>query len=501
MKTPDILFHKKAESVVLPYILASIAIFAVACICYLFQPFISYHSVALILLFTISVFPLFFRYGPVLLSAAISALIWNFFFIPPLFTFYIASLEDLLTFSMYFIISTITGILTSRIHKQERGARLREKRTQALYSMTRELSVAESLDEVIKIAINKLESFFNVDIILLLADDHGKLLKKNYSSNEYIINDEEYRIANWTFSNQNPSGKFTKTLSASEFKYYPLSTPRLFAGVVGLSSSYQFVREQEVLFQTFIYQIASAIEREILNEKAKKTLLLTESERLYETLFNSISHELKTPLATIMAATENLMDLNILKNTEISHQLVDEINIANNRLHRLVANLLDMSRLESGMLKLNLNWHDLSDLINQVLKSLKNELSNHPVSVKMEEDLPLVKIDFALIEQAISNILINCAHYTPSGSQILIELSSDPENLKLSISDNGPGFPEENIIKVFEKFYRLPGTGTGGTGLGLSITKGFIEAHNATITVQNRRNGGAVFKINFLLTN
>jgi two-component system sensor histidine kinase KdpD len=488
-------FFYKFENGFLPYLVSSFIIFFVAFFCYLFQPYISYHSVSLILLFTVSILPLLFSPGPVLLSAAFSALIWNFLFIPPLFTFYIAKLEDLLTYAMYFIIAITTGVLTSRIHKQERDARLREKRTLALFSMTKELSGAVSLEQVVSIAIKNLKDFFNIDVIILLTDDHGKLSNKAFSSNSYQLSVKEFNIANWTFSNQKQAGRFTSTLTESEFKYYPLSTPRLDSGVIGLIDTYQFSNEMEIVFQTFIYQVASAIEREILNEKAKKSMLLSESERLYETLFNSISHELKTPLATTMAATENLLDINILKNIEMSTQLVEEIHIANNRLNILVANLLDMSRLESGMLKLNQNWQDLTDLISQVLKRLKKELSGHIIKLEIEDDLPLIKIDFTLLEQALLNILINASVYTPEGSEIEILAVKSEESIKLAISDNGPGLPVESLNQIFDKFYRGDSKRTGGSGLGLSIVKGFIDAHKGTITVKNRDTGGLTFLI------
>lgn len=480
-------------SLLLHYFLAIGVILMVCLGCFLLTPVIGYQSVSLIFLLTVAVLPLFFRSGPVLLGAALSALLWNFLFIPPRFTFYISKLEDLLMFGMYFIIAIITGILTGRIRRQERIARYREERAKALYSLTRELSLSASVDEVINTASRNIKSFFNADISVFLSENE-KLSPEALEGSSFTISEKEFGIANWAFDNHKKAGMFTETLSSGQAIYYPLSTPRSTIGVIGISVK-ELEPEQEELLDAFIYQISSSLEREIMSEKAREARLAEETEKLYTSLLNSLSHEFRTPLVTIMGAASSLIDKENKENAELKDELNQEIYIASGRLNRLIGNLLDMSRLEAGKLKLNLKWHDINELIHSVEKNLDNELKDHNIRLGVQNDLPLLKIDFGLVEQAISNILLNAAAYTPAGSEI--EIKTDLKNgmIIIEISDNGPGLPEEYIEKVFEKFYRVPGTQTGGTGLGLSIVKGFIEAHHGTIRLENRETGGLRFII------
>jgi two-component system sensor histidine kinase KdpD len=493
-KNIDFHYLNKPSSLI-HYSLAVLAILTVTFICFLIKSVIGYQSVAFILLLTVSVLPLFFQAGPVIAAAGTSALLWNFLFIPPLFTFHIDRLEDALLFSMYFIIAIITGVLTSRTRFQERVALYREERTKAVYTLTRELSVITTLEQVINTSVKNIKIFFNAETLIILAE-HGKLNNNAHPKSSFSINKKEFGIAGWCFENNKKAGKFTEILSSAQAIYYPLSTPRMILGVIGIDLKSNLLKpEQETLLETFIFQIASSMERELLDEKAKKAMLIEESEKLQTTLLNSISHELRTPLVTIMGAASSLFDKNNSDNPEIRKELNSEIYLASERLNRLVANLLDMSRLESGNLKLKLKLHDINDLIKAVLADLKTELTGHIVKFKIIEDLPLIKIDFGLMEQALSNIIINSAIYTPPASVIEINVSNQENELIIEISDNGPGLAEDTIIKIFDKFYRAPGTRTGGTGIGLSIVKGFIEAHGGSISLENNITGGLKFII------
>ncbi len=488
----NVILFPKRTSTLNHYILSLLTILLITSVCYFSQGVIGYQSVSLILLLTVAILPLFFHSGPVILAAALSALLWNFFFIPPHFTFHINKLEDALMFGMYFIIAIITGILTSRIRFQEKIARYREERTKAVYTLTRELSVVSSLDEVINTSIKNLKTFFDAEILIILSDN-GKLNINEHTSSTFSFIEKEFGIAGWSFENNKKAGKYTDILSSAQAIYFPLSTPRTILGVIGISfKNNDLEPEQETLLETFIFQIASSMERELLNEKAKKALIIEESEKLQSNLLNSISHELRTPLVTIMGAASSLFDKRNANNPEIREELNSEIYLASERLNRIVANLLDMSRLESGNLKLKLDIHDLIDA---VLNDLKTELENHTIKLEIEEDLPLIKIDFGLMEQALSNIIINSAIYTPPGTVIEIKIFKKENELILEISDNGLGLSDEYIDKIFDKFYRVPGTKTRGTGVGLSIVKGFIEAHRGQITVKNQETGGLKFTI------
>lgn len=479
------------------YLISSLVIFSVSTLCYFLQPIIGYQAVSLILLLTISLMPIFMGFGPVLLAAGLSALLWNFLFIPPRFTLYIAKLEDLLMFGAYFTIAITTGVLTTKIRSHEKMTRQREEKTLALYTLTKDLSVATSLEQVMELSIKNIKSFFEAEVALIPVDLNGNITNQTHHLSSFTINNKELEVVNWVFKNHQKAGKYTGTLSSAEAQYYPVSTARITTGVIGIKNKgdLRFNPEQETLLETFIYQIASAMERELLNEKAKESMILSESERLYKTLFNSISHELKTPIAAIMGATSGLLDEKTSEITEVRKELSNEIYIASERLNRLVGNLLDMSRLESGNLRLNLDWHDINDLISKVLAELRDKLKNHKIKLEIDQDLPLVKIDFILMEQALLNIIINAINYTPVGSTITIKTFKEKNKVVIEIADNGSGLPTDTIDKVFDKFYRVPGVSTGGTGLGLSIVKGFVEAHKGTVEVNNIESGGLKFTI------
>lgn len=486
------------NKVSLNYIIALISISLTSFFCLKIQNIIGYQSVALILLLNLSLLPLFLDFGSVLFGAFLSAILWNFLFIPPKFTLYIEELEDFLMFVMYFIIAITTGVLTTRVREHKNLAVQREKKTSVLYSLTKDLSAVTTVDLVIQNSIKHLDEFFKSEILFILTN---KSLKGNPDEEIQSILTTNKKVH--SLSSMKLEEEYLPTINKclenkikqkyKEIYFYPIYTPRNILGVIGIKGN--FNPDIEETLENFIYQIASALEREYLNDKAKETMLLSESDRLYKTLFNSISHELRTPIATIIGATSSLLDEKTESIKEIRSELINEIYIAGERLNRLVGNLLDMSRLESGKLQLNLDWYDINDLIGKVISELKFKSSNHIIKLELEEDLPLSKFDFILLEQAVLNIVINSINYTPIGSTIKIKTSSNENFLIIEISDNGEGLPENTINKIFDKFYRSS-TKTGGTGLGLSIAKGFIEAHNGNISVKNLESKGLKFTIN-----
>lgn len=492
------LFQKKGfrEIKLVNYFISLISISLISLLCLQIQHIIGYQSVALILLLTLTILPLFLGFGPVMLAASMSALLWNFLFIPPKFTLYIEELEDFLMFIMYFIIAITTGVLTTRIREHETLVVQREKKTIALYALTKDLSASNSLESVIESSIRHLKEFFNSDILFIKLDRERHILSSIDLKKEYL------EIINNFFEGKVKANRYLYKYEKEEISFYPIFTTRKILGVIGikLKDKKTINLEQETLLENFIYQIASALEREFLNDKAKESMVLTESDRLYKTLFNSISHELRTPIATIMGATSSLIDEKTSSIPEVRKELTQEIYLAGERLNRLVGNLLDMSRLESGKLQLNLDWHDINDLISKVLSELRKKSYRHIINLDLADDLPLIKIDFVLLEQAIFNIVINSLNYTNEGSIIKIRTYSNDSYLFIEILDNGSGLPNDLVDKIFEKFYRLPGTKTGGTGLGLSISKGFVEAHKGIIKVVNLQNQGLKFTISLPIT-
>jgi two-component system sensor histidine kinase KdpD len=459
---------------------------------------IGYQAISLLFLFIISLLPLMnFGPGPIFLAAVMSAFIWNFFFIPPSFTLRIGKVEDVLMFVMYFIIASVSGLLITRIRTQQMLINQREKKTAALYNLAKELSSSKSLDDIVRCSIEQLKNIFGAETVFVFFETEKKLLPEAHEFSTFKMDQGEWNIAQWVFANSEKAGRFTNTMPITPAIYYPLKTKTLNLGVIGLvlPDTASLASESVSLLETFLSQISVALERDYLKESAKNTLLVTESQKLYKTLFDSISHELKTPVTTIIGAVSSLRDEKIIKNQSVLSRLVDETNIAADRLNRLVENLLDITRLESGNIIPKKEWHSVSDLINSAIARLKQESLNHEISFNVNEDVELVYFDFPLIEQALTNIIHNSIEYTPPYSRIEIFAKKFADNVMISVSDNGPGFPSNAIKNLFQKFYRVPGTKTGGTGLGLSIARGFIEAHGGSISAQNKSAGGAEFII------
>ncbi len=462
-----------------------------------FQNKIEYQMVSLFYLFLISLLPIFsFGVGPILFTAFLSALSWDYFFIPPHYTFQIDRADDTFMFILFFIVASVSGFLSTKVRTQQALLRIKEKRISILYNLSKRLSTSLNINDIAEIIVDELKKTFSADVVLIFAESQKKLNAKPHSASSFIIDDYEWTFAQWAYTSNQVTGRFTSTLPSALATYYPITSKSGMLGVIGLNyqNEQRLSFDKEDLLKDMLNQISNTIEREYLDEIAKQSLLATESEKLYKTLFNSISHELKTPITTIIGAVSSFNDSKIFENKNSLTGIVNEINIAAERLHRLVENLLDMARLESGNLNLKLGWNSIADLIHSVTERLKNESKSHKIIIKIEEDI-VFKFDYALLEQAIINIVHNALAYTPVGSEITIEGIQQNYNYILSISDNGKGFSKDALTKLFTKFYRIPGTKTGGSGLGLSIAKGFIEAHGGTISASNKTGGGALFTI------
>jgi len=499
-KSSDIASYKhflKIESGWQQYFYSALFISLLSLVCFISNPFLEYQAIGIILLFGVAIISLFVGRGPIFLSSGLSAIMWNFFFIPPIFTFAIYKLTDALMVSMYFIVAIITGIQTSKLRNQEKMVRLREQKTAALYQLSKALSASVNIENVISTASTQIWNYFQAKIAFYVETDDGHISSKPHHLSTFLPDEREWAVVFWVYNNRKPAGKFTHTLPLSEGFYTPLFSHGKVFGVFGIK--YETTQtpsiDQETLLENFITQISSALEKEILNESAKKNMLFQESERLYKTLFNSISHELKTPLSIIKAASSGLSDQNSKKNENLYQALINEIQEATARLNKLVENLLDMSRLETGLMRINLEWCDISELVNKVIAEIKKENHHHHIQIIFGKDLPLVKLDFVLMEQVILNLLNNSILYTPEESKITLEVNIKENKLQLIIADNGEGFPENSVPFLFEKFYRVPGSKTGGTGLGLAISKGFVEAHHGTIKAENNKPTGAKFTI------
>jgi two-component system, OmpR family, sensor histidine kinase KdpD len=458
-------------------------------------PWFGYQAVGLMELFTVLLIAIYLGRGPALLAAFVSAISWNFLFINPRLTFVISASQDLILFVLYFVIALFAGNMTARLRQQERLASYNAERTAALYALAHDTATAVNMDDVLASGVGQIGRVFDAQVAILLP--RGERLDGHpHGASTFEVDEKDFAVATWVFENGQRAGRGTSTLPEASAQFLPLRTPGRTVGVIGIRTRQDtpLSFDQELLLETFVNQIALVIERELLDEAAEQSLMLRESERLYAALLNSISHELRTPIATITGAA-SLLDAHSNGDSRVRAELVRSIQGSASRLNRLVANLLDMSRLDAGRLTLKLDWCDVGEVIGVAAQRVEECLLHRPLNIDVPPDLPLVRMDFVLMEQVLVNLFDNACSYSPPNAPISIEAQLNRSKLVIAVIDGGRGIPPDDLERIFDKFYRVPGTASGGTGLGLSICRGLVEAHGGTLTAENAPGGGARFVI------
>lgn len=490
--------HYKSETGPVKYWYTFCFIMAISVVCFAIEGLIGYRAVGFVFLLAVLIAGMFGSIGAVLFSAALSATTWNFFFIPPRFTFNIQEPDDIILCISFFVVALITGFLANRIRFHERLIREREERTNFLYEILRDIANAQEKSEFITKVAQRVGNLLKADCGVILKSASGELQFDKTNAYGVSLSEKETAVVLWSFQNQKQAGWSTDTLSQSKALYIPMKGSTETIGVFVFQPFKRFRKldlEQRNLLYSITRQLGVSIERHFLTKRLAENQRLKDSEELHQTLLNSISHEMRTPLTVMLGTAAELendqkaKDFTYVK--EAAHNLVE----AGDRLNRVIENLLDMSRLSSGILSLKLEWHDLSDLIGVVISKNTKNLKKFKIMTEGLEDMTLVKIDFRLMEHAISNLLLNAATYSPPETQIKMRLIKEKKKLILEIEDEGPGIPQEFTTKIFDKFYRVPGTPTGGTGLGLSIVKSIVEFHNGSVSFQNREPHGSCFRI------
>ncbi|MCX6829759.1 MAG: sensor histidine kinase KdpD [candidate division Zixibacteria bacterium] len=479
------------------YGLVTSAVAAVALIDSLLLPLIGYRAVGFIFLLTVLAMGMFVSIGPILVAAVMSALIWDFFFIPPYGTFRIFAPEDIAMCGAYLFVAITTGTLTNRIRKRERMLRLREERTQVLYDIVRTMAAGHNRREFMSLTAEKMGATLDGECSIAPSNQDGKLERQTFPSREWCRIDREWAVAQWAFEHGKQAGWSTDTLPSADGIYIPLRGTSETVGILAYHprGKVHLLQEEENLLSTVTRQLAISLERELLQDRSQQAERLAESEKLYQTILNSVSHEIRTPLTAIIGFTSALRSDQLNADTESRRQMINELSDSAERLNNVVTNLLDLSRLNSGMLSLKKDWHDINDLIAVVLGELQKTLSDHSVAIRSAENLPLIRIDFNLLKHALINLLSNASAYTPLGTAIELEITAVEGTLILKVTDNGPGVPAESLSHLFDKFYRVPGTPSGGTGIGLAIAKAIVEMHGGKIEAANIPKGGACFSI------
>ncbi len=490
-------FNFEFESALQKYAVVIATVLLIGILNGLLLPVIGYRAAGFIFLFAVLALGLFVSLGPSLVAAVMSALIWDFFFIPPYGTFRISAPEDFAMCAAYLVVAIITQTLTHRIRKSEKMLGLREERTRVLYDIVQVIAGSNSRSTYIYQVAEKMGTLLKGEITIIPVNENNLLEHQACPPCDWITSEKEWAVAQWSFDHHKPAGWSTDTLPTAIGLYIPLIGTSETVGILAFRplSKARLLQEEENLLFTVARQLAVSMERELFQERSRRMQQLAESERLYQTILNSVSHELRTPLTAIIGNASALSNSRIASDPSSRQQMTEEIVKNAERLNRVVSNLLDMSRLNSGKLTLKRDWHEIGDLLSVVLDSQKTALSGHKVVMRIAENLPLVRVDFQLFQQALSNLLFNAATYTAPGTIVEIEAKAAGRSLRVSVSDNGPGVPEGSIPHLFEMFYRVPGSLSGGAGMGLAITKGIVEAHGGTVMVSNRLSAGACFTI------
>jgi two-component system sensor histidine kinase KdpD len=433
---------------------------------------------------------------PSLFSTILSIAAFDFFFIPPYYTFAVSDVRFFITFLVMFIVSFVISRLTIRVRQQAESARLRERRTAALYNLSRDLVRERGTDILSGIAAKHISEVFDSQVAVLVPDEQNRLAASLKGHFSFIPDQQELSVAQWVYEHRKPAGRDSDTLPGAKALYLPLIASAGAVGVVGIlprTSSDAFEPEQFHYLEAFANQTAIALERSFLAEAAQQALLKAETESLRNTLLSSISHDFRTPLSAITGAATTLLQHDVTIDQHNRLELLHTIQEEADRLNRVIKNVLDMTRLESGAIKINKEWQSLDEIVGVVLNRLGDRLKDHPLTVKLPGNLPLIPFDGLLIEQVFMNLFDNALKYTPTGTPLELSASESVYTVTVELADRGPGIPPGEEERIFEKFVRGRASG-GGVGLGLAICRTIINAHGGKIWAENRPGGGAVFR-------
>jgi two-component system sensor histidine kinase KdpD len=451
----------------------------------------------LVMLFLLAVMiaAAWFGRGPALLAAALSVAAYDFFFVPPFHTFSVSDRNYFLTFAMMFGVSIAISELVGRLRRQEQDALGREERTAILYALTRDLASADEVEDVARAAATHAGEIFSARVAVLGFDALGGVQALSSSPNGWGLDPKDLGVAKWSYEHDQLAGLGTETLHGSRVLCAPLRISQSRLGVLALvpTGEFPFRSDQRAFLELFCKQTAAALERVRLSEEAKGATLRAQTEEMRASLLSAVSHDLRTPLATITGAATAVRDEDLPPDTRID--LVNSIVGEATRMERLIANLLDMTRLESGGVQLKRDWVPLDEIISSTLTRLEERLERRTVTVDIGAEVPLVLVDPVLFEQLFVNLLENADKYTPLNTPIEVRAHSDGQLVSIEVIDHGPGIPTGAEIKIFDKFFRGPHQGVSGAGLGLPICKGIVDAHGGTISAENRASGGAVFRV------
>ena len=488
-----------------PYILSVVAVAVSLGIAETVEPFFGLENVVLVFMTGIVAIAARFGLWPSILASVVASLCYNFFFLPPIYTFTIADPNNALAFFFFIVMAIIVSNVAARVREQAVTAMARARTTEALYAFSRKLAGVATLDDVLWATAYQIAMMLKVRVVLLLPEGETIAVAAGYPP-EDVLDQADLAAAKWAWMNNRAAGRGSDTLPGAKRLFLPMRTGRGPVGVLGIDSDKAgplLTPDERRLLDALSDQSALAIERVHLVEDMDRVKRTVETEHLRSALLTSISHDLKTPLAAILGSAGALRSMSGQLTDAQKEELVSTIVDESERLNRFIANLLDMTKLESGAIAPNSSLHSIGEVIGGALRRAEKILSRHKVALDIYRDLPLVKIDEVLFEQAIFNLLDNAAKYSARGSTIQINGRRDGDSVVLDIVDEGVGIPASDVERIFDKFYRVQKGDQvrPGTGLGLAIARGFIGAMQGTITASNRTDrSGAVLTIRLPVT-
>ena len=466
----------------------------------LLSQYLYFQPTNLVMLYLLGVVAIAWRWGrgPSILASVLSVAAFDFFFIAPQLTFAVQDTQYLWTFAVMLVTAFVISTLTARVKFQAESARGRERRTASLYAASRQLAATQSRDQIARAAVPHIAEAVDARVVVLLPDNDRRLVPLGADIGGFVPGPHDEAVANWVLQHGQTAGRGTATLPGAVGVYLPLTASHGVVGVLGIvpnEAKGSLGRDQLHLLQTFAGLVGLALERADLAREAERIRLQMETERLRSSLLSAVSHDLRTPLSVITGAASTLLEGDAPLDPQVRRELLVSVLEEAERLNRLVANLLDMTRLEAGALEVRKEWQSLEEIVGAALGRLSRQLKDHPVAARIQPDLPLVPMDDLLIQQVLVNLLENAVKYAPAGTPIEVRASAEEGFLGVEVADRGPGLPPADVERVFEKFYRTSdSTGRPGAGLGLAICRGIVELHGGKIHAQNRGDGGAVFR-------
>jgi two-component system sensor histidine kinase KdpD len=455
-------------------------------------------DVAMLFLFCIMLVGTRAGRGPSLAASVLAVAAYDFFFVPPLYTFAVTDIRHTLTFLVMFSVGVVTSGLTFRIRRGEQEARAREEQTAALYALSRDLGAAIGEGPASRAIATRAAEVFECGAAVVLPDRDG-VPAIQASRGDVPFEAQEQAVARWVLEHSRPAGLGTDTLPGARVSCFPLRSGAAVLGVLALTArptaTVARLSNDPYFVDAFLRQASMGLERTKLAEEAKAAALRARTEEMRSSLLSAVSHDLRTPLAAITGAGTMLRDDSARLSAAHRADLLDTICEEAERLERLVSSLLDMTRLESGSLKVKREWVPIEELVVSATARFERKMGARTVTIDIPEDLRLVSVDPVLLEQVFVNLVENALKYTPEKSPLEIRATDRVEGVLIEVSDRGPGLPPGDEVRVFEKFYRGRETRVPGVGLGLAICRGIVEAHGGTLTAENRQGGGTTFRI------